>query len=123
VGGQCVNKIVSQYILESLYSNQFELSYMNKQCTIATTLGLGIVLLAIAICFIPLQHLLAISGNDKTENLGGTDLQTSKSAPTTNPSGLNATTGSNMTGAAGNTTEGTHGSSIPITNNYTCRGA
>jgi hypothetical protein len=96
---------------------------MNKQCTIATTLGLGIVLLAIAICFIPLQHLLAISGNDKTENLGGTDLQTSKSAPTTNPSGLNATTGSNMTGAAGNTTEGTHGSSIPITNNYTCRGA
>ena len=32
------------------------------------------------------------------------------------PAGLNATTGSNMTGAAGNTTGGTHGSSIPTTN-------
>ena len=31
------------------------------------------------------------------------------------PAGVNMTTGSNMTGAAGNTTQGAHGSSIPTT--------
>ena len=90
---------------------------MNKQCTVFTTLGLGIVLLAVATCFLPLQNQLASA--QLKRNIGAVKLLI------TNPAGSNMTTGSNitgsnMTGAAGNTTGGAHGSPVPTTHSAGC---
>jgi hypothetical protein len=79
---------------------------MNKQGMITTTLGLGIVLLAVATFSLPQNQPASALLN------GGAALGTQKSPLTTNPAGSNMTTGSNATGAAGNTTGGTHVSSI-----------
>ena len=75
---------------------------LNREIAIIVTIAA--IMISIPVTYFPLVR---AQGNTYNGHHG---------VSTTNPAGLNMTSASNMTGAAGNTTGGTNSSSIPTTN-------